>query len=104
MSPDASSRVTNACTCDSWRGSVVRMKSSFDRLNGPSSLRNSAEFSSASACGVMPRSFALFSTFWPCSSVPVRKNTSRPSSRIARAQTSQSVVVYALPMWGRSFT
>ena len=47
---------------------------------------------------------ALFSTLTPCSSVPVRKNTSSPRNRIARAHTSQTVVVYAWPMCGRSFT
>ena len=36
---------------------------------------------------------AAFSTFCPCSSVPVRNFTRRPSSRMKRASTSQASVV-----------
>ena len=38
----------------------------------------------------VPAARADFSTFWPCSSVPVRKWTSNPSSRLNRASTSQA--------------
>jgi len=41
----------------------------------------------------MPRAAAAFSTFWPCSSVPVRKYTSSPRMRWNRAITSASTVV-----------
>ena len=43
--------------------------------------------------GVIPRVSADFSTFIPCSSVPVRKNVSSPRNCMKRAHTSQSVVV-----------
>ena len=39
------------------------------------------------------RGAAAFSTFWPCSSVPVRKCTLRPSRRMKRASASQASVV-----------
>ena len=55
--------------------------------------RNRVETSSVKACGSMPLSRAAFSTFWPCSSVPVKKRTSRPSSRMKRASASQASVV-----------
>ena len=43
--------------------------------------------------GVMPFAAAEVTTFSACSSVPVRKNTSRPISRWARAATSATSVV-----------
>ena len=55
--------------------------------------RKSAEIRSVKACGSSPASAAAFSTFWPCSSVPVRKNTSNPSSRFQRAITSAAIEV-----------
>ena len=57
------------------RGSVVRMKSSFEMLSFGSSARNSALTSSTNCCGAMPLFLALACTFWPCSSTPVRKCT-----------------------------
>ena len=56
---------------------------------------NDALFSSASAWGVTPFAAADCSTFSPCSSVPVRKNVSRPLLRLNRAYTSATVLVYA---------
>ena len=55
--------------------------------------RKSADILSVNDCGSMPASRAAFSTFWPCSSVPVRKNTSNPSSRFHRAITSAAIEV-----------
>ena len=102
--PAAFSRSTSACTCFSWRGCVVRMKSSLVCWNSRSTNSNSAALRSAHSCGDTPLAVALFSTFTPCSSVPVRKKVSRPRSRMARAQVSQSVVVNTWPMCGLSFT
>jgi len=60
--------------------SVVRMKSSFEMPIRFHSCRNSAEISSAYCCGVFPAACAARSIFCPCSSVPVRKKVSAPSS------------------------
>jgi hypothetical protein len=59
---------------------------------------------SVKACGSIPASRAAFSTFCPCSSVPVRKKTSCPCSRAHRASTSAASEVYAWPICGLSFT
>ena len=40
----------------------------------------------------------------PCSSVPVRKNTSSPRWRRWRARMSAPIVVYARPRCGAAFT
>ena len=45
---------------------------------------------STKGLGAMPAACAAFSTFWPCSSVPVRNITRLPSSRLKRASTSQA--------------
>eukprot|EP00966_Prymnesium_polylepis_P180777 4186895-Prymnesium_polylepis.2 len=68
------------------------------------SSRNVSDTRSAKACGVSPAALADCSTFWPCSSVPVRKCTSWPSSRLKRATTSHVSEVYAWPMCGTPFT
>ena len=36
--------------------------------------------------------------------VPVRKNVSAPNMRWRRAMASQTIVVYACPIWGRALT
>ena len=59
----------------------------------PAMSRKAGLTRSVKPCGSMPAAAAAFSTFWPCSSVPVRKNTSNPSSRFQRASTSQAIVV-----------
>jgi hypothetical protein len=64
------------------------MKSSLDRPNATPSSRKIAAFLSASAATGMPALSAVCFIFRPCSSVPVRKNTSRPSSRSNRAIAS----------------
>ena len=43
------------------------------------------------AASARPAFCAARSTFWPCSSVPVRKNTSSPISRCARATASATM-------------
>ena len=41
--------------------------------------------------GDRPSFAAVCTIFWPCSSVPVRKNTSLPSSRWKRAKASVAI-------------
>jgi hypothetical protein len=55
--------------------------------------RKFSDTRSVNACGSSPAAAADFSTFCPCSSVPVRNITSKPSSRLNRAITSHAVVV-----------
>ncbi len=59
----------------------------------PEVLRTGRRSGRRSSLGVRPRSAAAFSIFWPCSSVPVRKKTSRPRSRLNRARASAMIVV-----------
>ncbi len=64
-----------------WRGSEVRMKKSLDALmRGIRSMKRCA-LRSASSLGVIPSRSATWATGSPCSSVPVRKNTSSPRWR-----------------------
>ena len=62
--------------------------------------RKAIETSSANVGVSRPAFCAARATFCPCSSVPVRKNTSSPISRRDRAIASASIVVYAWPIWG----
>jgi len=48
---------------------------------------------STSSRGVRPRLLAASSTFWPCSSVPVRNRVSSPRMRWNRASESATSVV-----------
>ncbi len=67
----------NSCTRATCRGSVVRMKSSFDASMVCSTGFQAVSTSrSAHSCGVTPLACAVRSTFSPCSSVPVRNQTS----------------------------
>ncbi len=54
----------------------------------PAISRKRLELRSASSRGVMPSLTAVCFIFRPCSSVPVRKYTSLPSSRSKRAMAS----------------
>ena len=65
-----------ACEALAWRGSVVRMNASLEKFIAFASSRKFSDTRSVKTCGSMPAAWADFSTFWPCSSVPVRKNTS----------------------------
>ena len=67
-------------------------------------LMNSFEISSTNAFGFLPAFFAEFSTFFPCSSVPVTYRTSFPCSLFHLAKTSATIFWYAWPMWGGAFT
>jgi len=104
MSPESSSLRHSACAAAVCRLSVVRMNWSHEKLYTGSSARKVSETRSANACGVSPAASADCCTFCPCSSVPVRKSTSWPSSRLKRAITSHASVVYAWPMCGWPFT
>ena len=87
---DRNERFWQAARC---RASVVRMKSSLEKFMRDVRSRKFWLTLSVKACGVTPLSVAAFSTFWPCSSVPVRNITSNPSRRLKRASTSQARVV-----------
>ena len=60
-----------------------------------SSAWNRSTLRSPSSFGVIPSRSACSATGSPCSSVPVRKNTSSPRWRMCRASTSAAIVVYA---------
>ena len=93
MWPFASIRFHNAVHESLCRCSVVRIQSSYEIPIASDIARKSAEMPSVNVCGSIPASAAAFSTFWPCSSVPVRKKTSNPSSRLNRAITSVAMDV-----------
>jgi hypothetical protein len=79
------------------------MKSSLEMSRSRHICWKVAAISSANALVFAAPAFcAARSTFCPCSSVPVMKNTSSPSSRRERAMASATMVVYAWPMWGRA--
>jgi hypothetical protein len=59
---------------------------------------------STNSFGDVSASRAVRSIFRPCSSVPVRKNTSSPARRCQRASASATIVVYACPRWGLALT
>ena len=84
-----------SCTRCSWRGSDVRMKKSFVTSSRGSSALKCSTLRSPSSFGVIPSRSAASATGSPCSSVPVRKNTSSPRWRMCRASTSAAIVVYA---------
>ena len=80
------------------------MKKSFDAARrGIRALKRSA-LRSASSLGSSPSALAASATGSPCSSVPVRKNTSSPRWRWWRASTSATIVVYACPRCGAALT
>ena len=87
-----------------WRGSEVRMKKSLVASMIGISSSNFAALRSTSSCGVTPSRSAAVSIGSPCSSVPVRKKTSRPRWRMWRARTSAAIVEYACPRWGSALT
>ena len=70
---------------------------------GPSAS-NLAAFRSTSSSGEIPSFAAATSIGSPCSSVPVRKNTSSPRCRWCRARMSAASVEYACPRCGSALT
>ena len=78
-------------------------KSLVTSRRGMSAWKRSA-LRSASSLGSRPCALAASATGSPCSSVPVRKNTSLPRWRWWRAITSAAIVVYACPRWGAALT
>jgi len=67
------------------------MKRSKETLRRWSISLKRAALRVASSAGVMFSFCAVWIIFWPCSSVPVRKNTSLPSSRWKRASASVAI-------------
>src|SRR5258706_83396 len=60
-----------------WRfRSEVRMKSSFETSRALARAFTFSFFPSPNVCPPFPPSFAVLAIFAPCSSVPVKKNTS----------------------------
>ena len=80
------------------------MKKSLDALMRGSRSRKRWALRSASSSGLIPSASATLATGSPCSSVPVRKNTSSPRWRWWRARMSAPMVVYAWPRCGAAFT
>ncbi len=80
------------------------MKKSLEAFSCGISDLNRSALRSASCLGSSPWARAASATGSPCSSVPVRKNTSSPRWRMCRASTSVAIVVYAWPRWGCAFT
>ena len=80
------------------------MKKSFEALIFGISSLNFGALRSASSRGSSPSFSAACATGSPCSSVPVRKNTSSPRWRMWRARMSAAIVEYAWPRWGSALT
>ena len=93
MSPLAARIRHSADAASRWRASVVRMNTSLLTPIASTMRRNRPETSSAKSLGDNPASRAAFSTFWPCSSVPVRNSTCSPSKRWNRAIMSAAIAV-----------
>jgi hypothetical protein len=68
-------------TAARWRGSVVRMKSSYEMARSAQADWKAAAMPSTHSCGVTPAADAVCATFWPCSSIPITKCTGSPLSR-----------------------
>ena len=60
-------------------------------------LLNTSDISSQWDFGSIPFSFAVLCIFKPCSSTPVMKMTSSPTSLLYLDMESQIIVVYTLP-------
>jgi hypothetical protein len=67
------------------------MKSSFEQLNFFTMAWKRGTLRSTNWRGVNFSLAAVCNILMPCSSVPVRKNTSRPSSRMNRAMASVAI-------------
>jgi hypothetical protein len=80
------------------------MKKSLDAPSAPIIAWKRCALRSANWSGVTPSRSAASATGSPCSSVPVRKNTSSPRWRMCRARMSAPIVVYACPRCGAAFT
>ena len=71
-----------------WSASVVRMKRSKEMPSFSCIAWNTSELRRARSAVGMPSAAAVCAIFRPCSSVPVRNRTSKPSSRLNRAIAS----------------
>ena len=73
--------------------SVVLIKSSISHPKKGIKLIKLTESLSTNSLGFKFELIAAFSTFWPCSSVPVKKNTLFPNNLLYRAIISQAILV-----------
>ena len=80
------------------------MKKSLETFSAATSALKRSALRSASSRGSSPCARAASATGSPCSSVPVRKNTSSPRWRMWRAMTSVAIFSYAWPRWGCALT
>ena len=83
---------------------MVLIKSSFERFKVFVKELKSLLIKFAYSNGDLFCDLAAFSTFCPCSSVPVKNFTLYPSNLLNLAKTSQAILVYACPICGLSFT
>jgi hypothetical protein len=100
MSPAAFIRFQISIDASRWSASLVRMNRSKETLSRSCIAWKVSELRSASSAVGTPSLSAVCAIFRPCTSVPVRKRTSYPSSRLNRAIASVAVFSYAWPMCG----
>ena len=77
---------------------MVLIKSSISHPKKGIKLIKLTESLSTNSLGFKFELIAAFSTFCPCSSVPVKKNTLFPNNLLYRAIISQAILVYACPI------
>ena len=104
MSPRAWISRRIFCTKATCAGSVVRTNQPTWRPSSAQVARKTALTRSVNSFGGTPSRAAACAILSPCSSVPVTKNASRPRWRQKHTSVSATIVVYALPRWGSSFT
>ena len=88
MSPAACIRRQISLDASWWSASVVRMNRSKEMFSFSCRRWNTSELRRASSAVGMPSAAAVSTILRPCSSVPVRNRTSKPSSRLNRAIAS----------------
>ena len=71
-----------------WSASVVRMNRSNEMPSRSCIAGTTSELRRGQFAVGMPSAAAVCAIFRPCSSVPVRKRTSKPSRRLKRAIAS----------------
>jgi len=76
---------------------VVLIKLSLEMSRSWNAFLKSETILSTNSLGFSLFFSAISCIFWPCSSVPVKKNTSSPKSLCHLASTSAAIVVYAPP-------
>lgn len=91
MSPLSAIRCQIALLASRWSASVVRMNRSKEMFSDLSMASNTPELRAARSRTSRPSFAAVCCIFRPCSSVPVRKYTSKPSRRLNRAIASEEM-------------